>query len=526
MAQTSLKKYFPVKRGRTEEEHESVKKRKVDEITIEDKQIPSPADINTVISSSQIEKITTFEFISPKQKNSVNRKVDEIGSEMSSPDGKCVTSTMMSSSPQLEKFTAFEFISPKKKNSVSRRLTYSLLTEPTPAERATNIKPHVINTSKLPAFQKFKNLAEPKNDTVKSQSDLSLPYSYKLLEEKFQSVDTICSLLQKRQELCTFHKLKDSVQEMIRRNFQERNLAQMKQVYPEAFYFRQEKHIPGTVRVKYEQYQLTVECTAHEEEGTKVEKLPPGKGLDPNALIKRRKIFHRNLVNVVVDHHKDFLASLDPPIHVPENKLFRWHPAFQLDTVPEVKEAELPHLPITESYTTAKDVLQATRTKMSNRVKAALETVVKETNKAESDNVVCESQSIDPSLRGVSSGLLQRIRQKEAVRAKTEMMRNPLKEKQLSIMNRLPEMCRILRSLFVTEGKAAILWDDVINKLVDSHSSSLSTDQVEEHLDFLLDILPTWAKKVSVRKSTYLKINKNTGIKTLISKLQQKESQI
>ena len=54
--------------------------------------------------------------------------------------------------------------------------------------------------------------------------------------------------------------------------------------------------------------------------------------------------------------------------------------------------------------------MQATRAKMSNRVKAALETVVKETNKDESDNVVCESQSIDPSLRGVSSGLLQRVR--------------------------------------------------------------------------------------------------------------------
>ena len=70
MAQTSLKTYFPVKRGRTEEEHESVKKRKVDEITSEDKQISS-LDINTVLSSSssQIEKITTFEFISPKKKN-------------------------------------------------------------------------------------------------------------------------------------------------------------------------------------------------------------------------------------------------------------------------------------------------------------------------------------------------------------------------------------------------------------------------------------------------------------------------
>ena len=69
MAQTSLKKYFPVKRGRTEEEHEPVKKRKIDEITNEDKQISSPADISTVISSSQIEKITTFEFLSPKKKN-------------------------------------------------------------------------------------------------------------------------------------------------------------------------------------------------------------------------------------------------------------------------------------------------------------------------------------------------------------------------------------------------------------------------------------------------------------------------
>lgn len=49
------------------------------------------------------------------------------------------------------------------------------------------------------------------------------------------------------------------------RAFAEHNLGQMKRVYPEAFLFRRENHIPGNYdREMFEQYQLTVECNVEE----------------------------------------------------------------------------------------------------------------------------------------------------------------------------------------------------------------------------------------------------------------------
>ena len=49
------------------------------------------------------------------------------------------------------------------------------------------------------------------------------------------------------------------------RSFVEQNLGQMKHVYPGAFLFRQERHIPGNYdRNVFEKYQLTVECNVEE----------------------------------------------------------------------------------------------------------------------------------------------------------------------------------------------------------------------------------------------------------------------
>ena len=44
---------------------------------------------------------------------------------------------------------------------------------------------------------------------------------------------------------------------------------------------------------------------------------------------------------------QQFLSSLDPPLDIPDEKILRWHPAFQLDMVPDIDEAELPKPPIT-----------------------------------------------------------------------------------------------------------------------------------------------------------------------------------
>ena len=65
------------------------------------------------------------------------------------------------------------------------------------------------------------------------------------------------------------------------------------------------------------------------------------------------------------------------------------------------------------------------------------------------------------------------MRAKEAAKAKLTITRDPIKEGQLEMLGRLPEFVRIIRGFFVTEKKAALLREDVVKKLVDSHPSGL-----------------------------------------------------
>ena len=63
------------------------------------------------------------------------------------------------------------------------------------------------------------------------------------------------------------------------------------------------------------------------------------------------------------------LASLNPPMEVPEDQLTRWHPRFNVDEVPDVEPAELPQPPAVEKLASAQEVLARARSLMSPRVR-------------------------------------------------------------------------------------------------------------------------------------------------------------
>ena len=103
---------------------------------------------------------------------------------------------------------------------------------------------------------------------------------------------------------------------LVSRKYENRNLAQMKTVYPNAFIFRQEKNIPGIYdRKTYESYQLTVECNGCEdgrneggsEEGKDVKVDKSNAVLDSSALLRRRKVFNKNLGEITRQHHKVYI---------------------------------------------------------------------------------------------------------------------------------------------------------------------------------------------------------------------------
>ncbi|XP_016396405.1 DNA replication factor Cdt1-like isoform X1 [Sinocyclocheilus rhinocerous] len=379
-------------------------------------------------------------------------------------------------------------------------------------------EPEAEERQKLPAYQRYHTLAQD------VPPGLTLPYQYKVLAEMFRSTDTIVGMLFNRSETVTFAKIKQGVQDMMRKRFEESHLGQIKAVYPSAYTFRQERNIPSfSATAKRSSYQLTVEPVIQEEfNGTRPV-------LSASRLLERRHIFHQNLVEIVKGHHKVYLASLNPPIVVPDDKLTRWHPRFNVDEVPNIKPSDLPQPPQTEKLTSAQEVLDKARAFMTPKMEKALANMALKTAETAcakepetSAKSIATPTETPSALKGVSQSLLERIRAKEAQKLHAAMTRNPLQEERLSMMSRLPELARILRNVFVAEKKPALIMELACNRMIASYRSPLSSDEMEKHLRLLAELTPAWLTVHPVRKDVYLKLNKTVDLNTVLDKLNQK----
>ncbi|XP_028595811.2 DNA replication factor Cdt1 isoform X2 [Podarcis muralis] len=374
----------------------------------------------------------------------------------------------------------------------------------------SNPEPTAETSAKAPAFQRFHNLAQD------VPPGLTLPYKYKVLAEMFRSMDTIVGMLFNRSETVTFAKVKQGIQDMMRRQFEERNLGQIKAVYPASYIMRQEKNIPtfGTPGQKRGDYQLTIEPV-----------LEAGEKLSALHLMQRRKIFGRNLVNIVKGHHKAFLASLNPPMVVPEDKLTRWHPRFNVDDVPDIVPAEVPQPPQVDKITTAQEVLAKARSLMTPKMEKALANLALRT--AETSPSVPESPRPPPpapagtpsSLKGVSQSLLERVRAKEVQKLQALMVRNPQQERRLDMLSRLPEMARVLRNVFVAEKKQALPLEVACQQMMASYRSLMTFGETEKHLRLLSELLPGWVSVVPIRQETYIKLDKSVDLNVVTERL-------
>ncbi|XP_053304832.1 DNA replication factor Cdt1 [Spea bombifrons] len=394
-------------------------------------------------------------------------------------------------------------------------------------ERKTEEKAETINldlteestkdSEKAPAYQRFHNLAQD------VPPGLSLPYKYKVLAEMFRSMDTIVGMLFNRSETITFSKVKQGVQDMMRKQFEERNVGQIKTVYPTAYKFRQEKNIPTFKDgMKKSDYQLTVEPVI--QEGDKIDGHPQ---LTVSRLLKRRHFFNRNLTTIVKQHHRAFLASLNPPMLVPDDKLTRWHPRFNVDEVPDIEAAELPLPPQVEKLSTAQDILCKARGMMTPKMEKALANLAlrtAESSATETKPSLAAEPKPAPSatstaLKGVSQSLLERIRAKEAQKLQAVMTRRPEQEERLLMMSRLAELARILRNVFVAEKKPALTVEVVCNRVIASYRSSMTIGDIEKHLVLLSELLPDWLSIHPIRTDTYYKLNKSVDLNLILERL-------
>ncbi|XP_046992664.1 DNA replication factor Cdt1 isoform X1 [Schistocerca americana] len=371
---------------------------------------------------------------------------------------------------------------------------------------------------KSPAHQRYAALARSEVPS------LPLPYSYRCLAEAFRCLDTVVSMMHNRKEAVTFNKVSPAVREMLRKEFTEFHLGQIKHVYPEAYTYTQQKcHVFGCA-VKQEKYELTLEpvLLKMQEVGADNSKVEPT--MTPSYLLERRKVFHSKLLEIVKDQHEAFLKSLDPPLILEKSKLTRWHPEFDIDKLPDLPTESLPKPPNEISYRTAKDVLECAKDifQCNKRMENALKLVSEKQSQSRTEARVNERvEAFKTDLyKGIPKSVLEKVRAKQAAKTLKEMTIKPEEEKEIVRYTRLPEIARILRTLFVAERRRVLPVELVLDKLRDSTRENLSSSELQVHIELLIKSVPGWVEFELVRTSKYLRLSKNGDMSKVMKRLE------
>lgn len=428
------------------------------------------------------------------------------------------------------------------------------LRTPTKNERSSIMSPKKEATPKrlfsptkspIPAYQRFQTLAEA------TQSTLQLPYKYRCMAEVFRCVESICSMFYNRKETITFKKLKPAVQRMLRKNFTEKHLAQIKYLYPDAYNFEQRKMLNPGSHTKYDYYQLIISPNVQPNvqkqtsllyDEDNIVKNADNSLMNPHIIIGRQQKFHKILLERVKEEHDKFLKTLDVAINIPKEKIRRWHQEFDLESCPEILAANLPQPPNIEKFSSAKEILSTARNLFNcatpmeraiNRYETAKADVTEGQQEEQINDAVNDATEPTPApiaedplakaLKGVPKSLLEKIRAKQAAKAYEAMTRRPSQDLEASKYSRLPELARHIRNIFITENKGVLELDKVLTKLENSYREKLTREIFKELLELMAKEAPKgWLSFHYIRKMDYVKINRNVNLNDLVKELEEK----
>ncbi|KAI5637089.1 DNA replication factor CDT1 like domain-containing protein [Phthorimaea operculella] len=423
--------------------------------------------------------------------------------------------------------------SPSKKAAVQKDLlsptkeTLTPLKRPLISPRKVVVSP-VKSPSKIPAYIRHASLAAP-------SSSLPLPHQYRFLAELFRGMETVVAMLYNRNEKVTFNKLKPSVQEMLKRNFTEKHLAQIKHLVPDFYNFEIQKTKTFANTAQKDSFEMIISPNFPNDI----------KVMNPSVLLERRRYFYDTLLKLVKKHHAQFLLTLDPPMEIPDDKLTRWHPEFEIEKVPEVDCAKLPEMPNNEKLSTAQDVLSKARElfKCNTKMERALEKLAQakarglteeekaatgvndskpmsSTTGTQTQPATSQVTLLNPALRNLPASLLEKVKAKQAAKALEAMTRSSQNEEKYMIYSRLPDLARTLRNIFVTERKNVLALNIILSKLDSSFKSKVAQSELQRDIRALAEEAPEWIKLHEIRNTTYLKLDKNADLKKITAKLE------
>lgn len=319
---------------------------------------------------------------------------------------------------------------------------------------------------------------------------------------------------------------------MLKRNVTEQHLAQIKHLSPNMYTFTRQKIRSFGTSSKRDEYELII--VPNLVSGTTGS---PVKSMTSNVVLERRRSFYNMLIEKVKDHHEAFLSTLEPPMNISRTNLKSWHPQFDLERIPDIECDDLPPNPDIEKYSTAQDVLSKAREMFNNnpRIEKALRRIAeaKANQKNESGEgsqttkpmTVVEAMSEDipilnPALKNLPESLLQKVRARQAEKALQTMTRTLMQSENIMLHQRLPELARIVRNVFLTEKKSVLPQETVLSKLDNSFASKLTCPELVNLLKSLGKEAPEWLTFCHIRKTDFIKLSKTVNFTSVMSKLE------
>ncbi|OTF79605.1 DNA replication factor Cdt1-like protein [Euroglyphus maynei] len=339
-----------------------------------------------------------------------------------------------------------------------------------------------------------------KNSDDPTELDLPLPIPFKRLMDLFKIIDYNSWRMHKRQEVCTFDKMKQVVEDSTHRTFTLDVMLKILTVMKQnpRFHLAWELYAGRCKLVLTPIYdQNSLKCLN-----------------SIGTLLEREKEFHRHLLELTRVEHLKFLSQMNLHLNDDE-RIFRWHPMFRLDSIPDIKPdyALLPGKPIGSS-------INNNTTKKSTILDYFGPKTPSESSKAKSSNDKNNNENGDGGknkiesglLKGISSDLLNKVRAKEAAKAARLMRRPPEKDREIRMLSKLIDVSRIIYDCFLGSSIRSIEKEDLVQRI--STSMPMTISESRRHLEYLckfdLDVVGTkWCKVIPLQNAQYIQIDSN-----------------
>ncbi|XP_029343840.1 DNA replication factor Cdt1-like [Acyrthosiphon pisum] len=340
---------------------------------------------------------------------------------------------------------------------------------------------------------------------------LPLPLKFRILNELFKVMETVLSMRFSRKEKITFYKLKQNIQQITKKNFTVLHLAQIKTIVPDFFQFSLVKSSKDNFSIDL--VIAPVYGLAHKDNIDLIQ-----------LMIRRKNTFYNALIDIMKVHHAEYLNQLIPPILIDKDKITRWHPEFDVESVPNINPSPLPKIEIDKSkISTAKDILDQTHALFiyNNCLNRAATAIMNENHKHLIDVKLPTEDAkntIRSALIGIPKLFLSKIQSKQIEKARGLMMRSVSQLNKDKMIIRLPDIARRIRTYFVQLQRNVMPLKKVIDQLKQSYPEAMTDNDWETHINLLQEKVPHWAVLKIVDGTEYIRVDKKINFEECVIK--------